>query len=128
MNNKSTFEILGWDEEPYFEAAGSAAKLKRAAVTKRFSGAIEGDAKLNYLMAYSPTGDATFVGLERVEGGLDGRRGTFVLRHVGGLRGRHRERRSRSGRRVRDRRSGRSAGNGFVLSRARGRIRDDPRL
>jgi hypothetical protein len=38
-------------------------------VTKSFSGDIEGEGTLEYLMAYREDGSASFVGLERVEGG-----------------------------------------------------------
>ncbi len=34
-------------------------------------------------MAYRPDGTADFVGMEMVEGKVDGRSGTFVLQHTG---------------------------------------------
>ncbi|MCA2997602.1 MAG: DUF3224 domain-containing protein [Rhodocyclaceae bacterium] len=81
-NTKCTFQITGWDEKTYQEIEGSA-KLSLAKVTQSYSGAIEGTSSIEYLMAYSVHGTATFVGLERVSGTVDGKTGTFVLQHVG---------------------------------------------
>ena len=77
-----TFQITGWEEKTYQEIEGSA-KLSNAKVTQSYSGAVEGSSSIEYLMCYSIHGTATFVGLERVSGTVDGKTGTFVLQHNG---------------------------------------------
>ena len=76
------FAIKGWDEKPYSEAPGEA-KLTRASVTKTYTGDIEGDAQVEYLMMYRADGSASFVGLERFTGRIKGKSGTFVLQRTG---------------------------------------------
>lgn len=81
-----TFEIKSWDEKPYEETV-EGAKLTRASVTKSFSGDVEGEGKVEYLMVYREDGSASFVGVERVVGRLGGRSGSFVLEHRGSYAG-----------------------------------------
>ncbi len=76
------FAIKSWDEKPYSEGEGIP-KLTRASVTKTFTGGIEGEGQVEYLMMYRSDGSATFVGLERITGRLDGRSGSFVLQRRG---------------------------------------------
>ncbi len=79
---RATFEIKDWDEKPYGEIAG-ASKLTRVNVIKSYKGDIEGEGKLEYLMAYGHDGSASFVGLERLIGRIGDRHGNFVFQHVG---------------------------------------------
>lgn len=76
------FAIKTWDEKPYGEGQ-DLPRLTRAGVTKTFTGDIEGDGQVEYLMMYRSDGSATFVGLERVVGRIGGRSGTFVLQRTG---------------------------------------------
>jgi hypothetical protein len=78
----ATFEIKGWEEDP-FDDTGGGARLTRASVTREYSGDVEGTSATEWLMAYQPDESAVFVGLERIRGSIDGRRGSLVLRHVG---------------------------------------------
>ena len=78
----ATFEIKGWDEQPFDEAVG-VAKLTKATVAKEYSGDVEGTSATEWLMAYHPDKSAAFVGLERIKGTIDGRHGSLVLQHVG---------------------------------------------
>ena len=80
------FTIKGWDEKPYSEVQGLP-KLTRATVSKTFSGDIEGESQVEYLMMYRSDGSASFVGLERVVGRLNGKSGSFVLQRVGTFEG-----------------------------------------
>ena len=82
VTGKGSYQVTGWDEKPYDEQDGTA-KLTRAQVTNTFSGDIEGQGSVEWLMCYSPDGAARFVGLQRVEGSLGGRRGSFVIESVG---------------------------------------------
>ena len=76
------FAIKGWDEKPYNEVA-DLPRLTRASVTKTYSGDIVGEGQVEYLMMYRGDGSATFVGLERVVGQVDGKTGSFVLQRTG---------------------------------------------
>lgn len=79
---RATFQIQAWDERTYEDLEGSR-KLTRAAVTQSFSGDIEGDGSVEFLMAYSADDAADYVGLQRVAGRLGDREGTFVLTLTG---------------------------------------------
>jgi hypothetical protein len=76
------FTIKSWDEKPYSEGQ-DLPKLTRASVTKIFTGDIEGEGQVQYLMMYRSDGSAVFVGLERVVGRVGGKTGTFVLQRTG---------------------------------------------
>ena len=76
------FAIKRWDEKAYSEAQDQP-KLTRASVTKTYTGDIEGDAGVEYVMMYRSDGSATFVGLERFVGQVSGKTGTFVLQRTG---------------------------------------------
>ncbi len=72
-----TFEMKTWDESAYYEGEGQ--KLTKASVTFELKGDIEGKSWVEYLMAYPDAENATYVGLQRVEGKVGGREGSFVL-------------------------------------------------
>jgi hypothetical protein len=74
----ANFEIAGWDETVYEEPA-EGPPLARATVRKRFSGPLEGTSVAEVLLA----GRSGYLASERVDGALDGRRGTFVIQHGG---------------------------------------------
>jgi hypothetical protein len=76
------FAIRNWDEKPLSEGPGQP-KLTRATVTKTFTGDIEGEGHVEYLMMYRGDGSATFVGLERIVGRIGGHAGSFVLQRSG---------------------------------------------
>jgi Protein of unknown function (DUF3224) len=74
----STFKIEGWDEATRSEH-GEGGKLTQASVKQSFSGDIEGEGNVEWLMCYRPDETAEFVGLQRIEGRLGDRSGSFVL-------------------------------------------------
>ena len=82
MNIKAAFKITGWDEETVseFEDGG---KLTRAHVSKSYSGKLEGEGTVEYVMFYRPDGTADYVGYEKVEATLKGKEGSFVFEHRG---------------------------------------------
>ena len=80
------FAIKSWDEKPYDEGQ-ALPRLTRATVTKTFSGDIEGEGRVEYLMMYRRDGSASFVGLERLVGRIGDRSGTFVLQRIGAFEG-----------------------------------------
>jgi len=77
-----TFELASWDEETYEEISGGG-RLTRAHVRQRFDGDIVGDGAVQWLMAYRPDGTAHFVGMQRVDGSIGERHGSFVLETSG---------------------------------------------
>jgi hypothetical protein len=76
------FAIKSWDEKPYSEGP-DLPKLTRATVTKTFTGDIEGEGHVEYLMMYRSDGSATFLGLERISGRIGGKAGSFVVQRIG---------------------------------------------
>lgn len=76
-----TFEITSIDEEVVREADGEP-KLTRARGAQRFDGDIRGDGQVEWSCCYLPSGGARLIGLQRVEGTLAGRRGSFVVEAV----------------------------------------------
>jgi hypothetical protein len=82
MDLTATFDVSGWDETPFDDAAETA-KLTQADVTKRYQGDIDATSETKWVMAYADDDHATFVGIERITGSVGGRAGTLVLRHVG---------------------------------------------
>ena len=76
------FAIKSWDEKPWSEGQDRP-RLTRASVTKTYTGDIEGDGQVEYLMMYRGDGSAAFVGLEQVVGLVGGKNGTFVLQRTG---------------------------------------------
>ncbi len=84
--DQCSFQISSWDEKPYEEIEGGA-KLTRARVTQTYHGVIEGSGAVEYLMIHRGDRSASFVGLERVNGSVGGKSGSFVLQHVGTFEG-----------------------------------------
>ena len=76
------FSIKSWDEKPYSEGK-DLPKMTRASVDKTFTGDIDGEAHVEYVMMYRSDGTAAFVGLERITGRIAGRNGSFVLQRTG---------------------------------------------
>jgi hypothetical protein len=60
------------------------AMLGRFLLVKKFSGALDASARGQMLSAGTTTkGSAGYVAIDQVEGSLDGRKGSFVLQHLG---------------------------------------------
>lgn len=76
------FNIEKWDETPYSQNENGP-ELIRASVTQSYTGDIDGEGVLEYLMTTFDEDFSTFIGTERVVGKLDGRSGSFVLDHKG---------------------------------------------
>jgi hypothetical protein len=76
------FEVKMTAEPPYDVVDGVA--LARATFDKTFSGPLTATAKVAFLSARTKTeGSAGYVALERIDGVLEGRHGTFVVVHRG---------------------------------------------
>jgi hypothetical protein len=79
---KGTFEIQDWDEKTYQQLDGGG-KLTEAKVTQKFTGDIQGEGKVIWLMAYPDPKTATFVGIQRVVGSIGGKKGSFLIQTTG---------------------------------------------
>jgi hypothetical protein len=73
------FDLTSWVEDAYDDADG--ARLLKVRNTKTFEGGISATSSTELLQAIAGDGGAAYVGMERVAGEIDGRKGTFVLRH-----------------------------------------------
>ncbi len=84
MNKQVTipFQVTGWDETPYDETPDSPT-LSRVDVKKIFDGELKGESAAQLLMCASEDGSAGYTVMERVEGCLCGRAGSFVMIHGG---------------------------------------------
>lgn len=77
-----TFVVKSWDERPLHEGEGGH-KLTSARMVYQYSGDLEGESTSESLMWYRDAKWASFVGLERFEGRLQGKVGSFVLQGSG---------------------------------------------
>ena len=82
QNANARFVIKSWDETPSSEGE-ELPRLTRARVRKTFTGDVDGEGQVEYLMMYRGDGSASFVGLERFAGRIGGRAGTCVLQRTG---------------------------------------------
>ena len=76
------FAIKNWDEKPYSEGP-DLPKLTRAIVQRTYTGDIAGEGRVEFLMMYRSDGTASFLGFERMDVTLGGKKGTFVLQWTG---------------------------------------------
>ena len=77
--------VASWDENAYDEGEGLP-KLSKATIKYTYEGDITGESTASLFMVYVGE-EAEYVGLERVSGTLDGRKGTFVTSGVGAFKG-----------------------------------------
>ena len=75
---QGTFEIKDWDEKTYQQLDGGG-KLTQAKVTQIFTGDIQGEGSVIWLMAYTDANTATFVGIQRIVGSIAGKKGSFLI-------------------------------------------------
>ena len=82
----SEFAVGSWNEETYKELDGEA-KLTRASVTGSLTGDITGASETEWLMVYRQDGTARYGGLQRVDGSLGGKNGSFIVESNGAFDG-----------------------------------------
>ncbi len=81
MKTTAMAAFKSWDEKAYHEVSDTE-KLTRVTSVNTYTGDLEGEGQVDYLMCYA--GDAChYTGLERIEGVLGGKKGSFVLKHEG---------------------------------------------
>ncbi|WP_181783002.1 DUF3224 domain-containing protein [Pseudonocardia pini] len=74
------FELPTWVDTVYAEAGGET--YARVSNAKVWSGGIVGESSAELITVSTASGSAAYVGIERLEVAVDGRKGTFVLSHV----------------------------------------------
>lgn len=74
----ATIEVSRWDPSTYDEREG-APQLVRILAEETFAGDLDGHGTVTFLQVLAADGSASFVGVERFVGSLDGRVGSFVL-------------------------------------------------
>ena len=80
---RGTFEVR---MTPQADDQAASAGLARLLIDKTFHGDLDGTSKGQMLGAMTQVeGSAGYVAIERVEGTLAGRRGTFMLQHSGSM-------------------------------------------
>ncbi len=78
---EGAFDVVFRAEPPHHTAEGI--RVARASVSKTFRGGLVGTSETEILTVHT-TLPAAYVGVERVDGVLHGRRGSFVLMHSAG--------------------------------------------
>jgi hypothetical protein len=87
MRATGTFVVKLEPLDPY-AGPGSGAELGRLSLDKTFSGDLDGSSVGEMLTAMGTAeGSAAYVAIERVQGLLQGKRGSFVLVHMGVMAG-----------------------------------------
>ena len=76
------FKITAWSEQPCQEIA-SGKTFSRSSVKHIYSGDLNGESAVEYIIYYISETESKFVGLEFFKGSLNGRTGTLVLQHAG---------------------------------------------
>lgn len=79
---RSPFKIESWEETPYGNS-DHGPKLLEAHVRQTYSGNLQAKGVLKYLITTFDDTFSRFIGIEQVVGELDGRAGSFVLKHQG---------------------------------------------
>ena len=73
-----SFTVLSGGEDQYDELDGGI-RLTQATGRQAFSGDIEADGSVHWLMLYRGDRTARFVGLQRITGSVGGHHGSFVM-------------------------------------------------
>lgn len=77
-----SFAIDQWDEKPVRENP-EGGHLALASVRQTYSGDLEGQGQVEFQMLHAADKSARFIGYERVDCTLAGKRGSFYLEHQG---------------------------------------------
>ena len=82
MRIQGKFEVEIQPEPPFDSVEG--VSLGRLRVDKRFSGPLEATSQVHMLAVQTPVeGSGAYVAVERIQGSLEGKRGSFVVIHTG---------------------------------------------
>jgi hypothetical protein len=83
---QGTIEVKAYTPVPYDERP-DAPSVVEINVAEEFSGDITGTGAVRFLQALRQDGSASFCGIERVDGAVAGRTGSFLLQDVGTVEG-----------------------------------------
>jgi hypothetical protein len=78
-SGRSTVEVVKYDLQLVSPADASGISLVSTVLTEEFTGSLAGTGVADHVRVVSADGTDTFTGVERFDGALDGRPGTFVL-------------------------------------------------
>ncbi len=79
MRAESEFEITGWEETEWHQVDGI--NLRRARVSKSFTGAVVGTSVAELLMCHGPNGPLAYTAQEQFTGTVGDRTGGFAAQH-----------------------------------------------
>jgi hypothetical protein len=79
----ATYSVKSWDRRPWHSALAEDTKLYRLEILHTYTGDIEGEGTLQYLLSQRGRREVNFVALEWVDGSVCGRSGSFVLQRIG---------------------------------------------
>jgi len=82
MHAVSPFRIDSFEPEPAY-SDGDGVRYERIRIAKSFTGDLVAESKVEMLSVRAEPTGAGYVALERIEGTLQGKRGTFALLHLG---------------------------------------------
>ena len=82
QNAASNFTVTSWEEKPY-EGSTEDLKITQALVSKNYTGDITGVGSVIYLMKHKADGTASFIGLQQINGSIEGRSGSFAIEQNG---------------------------------------------
>ena len=81
----NAFTMKNWDEKIVSGTEGSGPRVAYAHATMAYSGVVEGESICDLLLYYAgegyESGETTSPSFERFEGKVEGREGTFIVRH-----------------------------------------------
>lgn len=78
-----TATFTSWDEQPGWDTGAPVPRLAHATVGFVYRGDFEGTSTCRYVLHHTSGRSGVAVGLERVQGTVDGREASFALRHEG---------------------------------------------
>lgn len=82
MKLKGTFQIINWDEST-ISNNDDGSKNTMATVTQKYTGDLQGESTVNYLLSYQVNGDACFVGFETITCTIENNRHSLTIKHDG---------------------------------------------
>src|SRR5262245_60432225 len=83
VTSESNVAILSYEQEVISAADDSGIALIETTLAERFSGGLNGDGIAKHLRVVHPDGSGTFTCVERFDGSLAGRPGSFALTAAG---------------------------------------------
>src|SRR5690349_17418695 len=82
MRIKGSFEVQAKFEPPFSDEGG--VSMGRARFTKQFSGPLTATGEVEFLHASAQAQKSgVYVAIERIVGALEGKKGSFVVHHIG---------------------------------------------